>query len=180
MWVPHPSAGGPGLKAITESGAPCLTFETWVYRQVAHPHPSLGAPLMRSVTAHGWAIGVQCIIISALSLVPNRLAAATGRASGAHRRAEGSAPAPRRALARRPAGRSPARAGGPAPLPGRRRPAPRPSPPMRANLDDHMMLQGRSEVHQPLHREPLQLVPLQRGNLRPIHAQHACRLQGAL
>jgi hypothetical protein len=51
---------------------------------------------------------------------------------------------------------------------------------MRANLDDHMMLQGRSEVHQPLHREPLQLVPLQRGNLRPIHAQHACRLQGAL
>ena len=67
---------------------------------------------------------VKCIIIYALSLVPNRLAAASGRASGPHRRAEGSATAPRFAFARRPAGKAPARTGGRAALRGHRRPAP--------------------------------------------------------
>ena len=47
----------------------------------------------------------------------------------------------------------------------------------RTNLDHHAMFQRRSEVHQPLHREPLQLLPLQRRDPRLIHAQHSRRLR---
>jgi len=120
----------PSLKTIHHKGRwPTLSF-----RNLDSPS-KVGTPsfAFSSFSSEGWVTPkfdahvpprVQCIIIYALSLVPNRLATATGRASGAHRRAEGSASAPRRALARRAPGRSPAQAGGPAALPGRRRPAP--------------------------------------------------------
>ncbi len=39
------------------------------------------------------------------------------------------------------------------------------------------MLQRGSEVHQPLHRKPFQLVVLQGRNLRLIHPQHLRRLR---
>ena len=91
---------------------------------------------------------------------------------GPHRRVEGSSSAPRRALARRAAGRSPARAGEPATLRGGRGPVPRPWPSRAGESRSPRHVAAPWRVDQPLHRESLQLVPPQRRDLRLIHAQN--------